>query len=167
MALLPILQFPDPKLKLVAKPVEIFGADLEQICYDMLETMYESHGVGLAATQVDIQQRIFVMDLSDNKSQQKILINPVITQSSGEITWEEGCLSFPGIYAKVKRHSKITVEYCNLIGDKQTLEANELMAVCIQHEIDHLNGITFFDHLSSLKQSLIRRKLKKQYERNL
>jgi len=162
MALLPVLRFPDPRLKLIAEPVEVFGDELTKICADMLETMYEADGVGLAATQVNIQQRIIVLDISQDKSQILCLINPKIIQSTGDLIWEEGCLSFPGVYANVKRKAKITVEYYSVKGEPQTIAAEDLTAVCLQHEIDHLDGITFYDHLSPLKQQMLRKKLSKQ-----
>lgn len=165
MALLTVLQFPDPRLKLVAKPVETFDQQISKIFTDLIETMYAADGVGLAATQVNIQQRIFVMDLSDNKQQPLCLINPRILQANDTITWEEGCLSFPNIFAKVKRSANIMVEFHDLKGQIQQLEAKELAAVCIQHEIDHLDGITFYDHLSPLKQKMLRKKIEKQYDK--
>lgn len=162
MAVLPILRFPDPRLKLVAESVESFGEDLTKICADMLETMYSAEGVGLAATQVNVQQRIIVLDISEDRSQVLCLINPQIINATGEIVWEEGCLSFPGVYAKVKRRAQLKVEFYNLQGEHQQMEADGLTAVCLQHEIDHLDGITFYDHLSPLKQQLLRKKLSKQ-----
>ena len=167
MALLPILQFPDPRLKLVAKQVDSFDAEIEKICSDMLETMYETQGVGLAATQVNIQQRILVIDISEDQSQPLCIINPKLINAQGEIIWEEGCLSFPGVFAKVKRSAQITIEFYNVKGEPQTLHAEELMAVCIQHEIDHLNGITFYDHISPLKQKMLRKKLDKMRDKAL
>jgi peptide deformylase len=167
MALLPILQFPDPRLKLVAKPVEQFDAKLATLCADMFETMYETGGVGLAAIQVNVQQRILVIDVSDDKTQPVCLINPKLVNAEGEILWEEGCLSFPGVFAKITRSAIITVEYFNEKGAVQTLHAEELTAVCIQHEIDHLNGITFYDHLSPLKQKMLRKKLDKVRDKTL
>lgn len=164
MPLLQILKFPDSKLKLVAKPVENFDANLSKICNDMFETMYESEGLGLAATQVNIQQRIIVMDLSEDKSEPYCFINPKLMNAEGQIIWEEGCLSFPGVFAKVKRSSKITIEYFDQKGTLHNLDAEGLKAVCIQHEIDHLNGICFYDHLSPLKQSMLRKKLDKLRE---
>jgi peptide deformylase len=165
MAALTILEFPDPRLKLVAKPVEVFDAHLAAICADLLETMYKEDGVGLAATQANIQLRIFTIDVSDNRSQPLCIINPNIVSASGSITWEEGCLSFPNVYAKVKRSAEIVLEYFNQLGEKQTLAAEGLLAVCIQHELDHLNGITFYDHLSTLKKQLIRKKIEKLRDR--
>lgn len=167
MALLSILQFPDPRLKLVAKPVESFGSSLSEIYANMLETMYEFHGVGLAATQVNIQQRIITMDISEDQSQPLCIINPTIVNATEDIVWEEGCLSFPGVYAKVKRKAKVTLEYYDLKGQKQIMEAEDLTAICIQHEIDHLDGITFYDHLSPLKQKMMRKKLEKIYDKSL
>ncbi len=167
MALLSILQYPDPRLKLVAKPVDCFGADIDQICKDLLDTMYETNGVGLAATQVNIQLRIFVIDISEDQTQPLCIINPKLTNAQNEISWEEGCLSFPGVFAKVKRSAEISIEYFNIRGELQTLNADQLTAVCIQHEIDHLNGITFYDHLSPLKQAMLRKKLDKAREKAL
>lgn len=164
MSLLTILKFPDPRLKLVAKPVESFDADLAKICNDMFETMYDSEGIGLAAIQVNVQQRIIVMDLSDDKTAPYCFINPKLVNAEGQIIWEEGCLSFPGVFAKIKRSSKITIEYFDQTGAVHTLDAEGLDAVCIQHEIDHLNGISFYDHLSPLKQSMMRKKLDKLRE---
>ena len=160
MALLNILIFPDPRLKKVATPVLEITAEIKQIATDMLETMYDAGGIGLAATQVNIQQRIVVLDISENNQSPLCLINPVITSQDGEITWEDGCLSLPGVYAKVKRAATINLEYTDLDGNLQSLVANELLSVCLQHEIDHLNGITFYDRLSKLKQTLLKKKLK-------
>jgi peptide deformylase len=161
MALLPILKYPDPRLKLVAKQVEAFDAALATTCADLFETMYAFDGVGLAATQVNIQQRIFVLDISENQTDPLCIINPKIIATQGLVNREEGCLSFPGVFAKVQRHAQITVEYATVTGDKQTLEATDLLAICIQHELDHLDGITFFDHISPLKRKLLRAKLDK------
>lgn len=164
MALLPILKFPDTRLKLVAKPVEAFNAEIEKICADMLETMYDASGLGLAATQVNIQLRIVTLDLSDEQNNPICIINPKLINAEREILWEEGCLSFPGVFAKVKRSANITIEYFNPRGEIKSLTAEDLEAVCIQHEIDHLNGITFYDHLSSIKQKMLRKKLDKARE---
>lgn len=162
MPILPIIEFPSPKLKLVAKRVDSFNDELKQIYADMLDTMYAEDGVGLAATQVDIQLQIFIADVSENKQTPICFINPQIIQQHGEIIWEEGCLSFPGVRANVKRFKEVTVAFQDLQGATQQLTANDLLAVCIQHEMDHLNGITFFDHLSPLKQQMLRKKLSKQ-----
>lgn len=166
MAVLQILQYPDPRLKLVAKPVGKFDADLERLCADMVETMYKSNGVGLAATQVNVQLRLFTLDISTTLNKPMYIINPKILECSGNVAGEEGCLSFPGVYAKVTRSAELTLEYCNVQGEKQILQANGLLAICIQHELDHLNGITFFDHLSSLKKRMLRNKLEKIRERS-
>jgi len=165
VALLSILQYPDPRLKLVAKPVSEFDAALQSFCDDMLETMYKSNGIGLAATQVNVQQRIFTLDISTTLKQPKCIINPKILDRIGTIVWEEGCLSFPGVYAKVTRSAALTLEYYNIQGTPQILQADGLLAICIQHELDHLDGITFFDHLSSLKKRMLRNKLEKLRER--
>lgn len=165
MALLPILEFPDPRLKLIAKPVTNFDADLLTFCTDLIETMYHEDGVGLAATQVNVQQRIFAIDVSDNQNAPLCIINPEIVSAQGTIVWEEGCLSFPGIFAKVKRNAEVILDYYTPDGTKHTLNADGLLAVCIQHEMDHINGITFFDHLSPLKKQLIRKKLEKARDR--
>jgi len=167
VALLNILQFPDKRLKAIASPVEHFNEELQQIIADMFETMYEAQGVGLAATQVNIQQRIIVIDTSRDRSNPLCLINPEITHQEGTLEWEEGCLSFPGVYAKVKRFAKIGINYNDQNGTQQSLEAEQLFSVCIQHEIDHLNGITFYDHLSALKQQMLKKKLKKIREKSL
>lgn len=160
MAILEILKYPDPKLKLVAKPVVAFDIELQTLAQNMLETMYYHEGIGLAANQINVQTRIFVLDLSDNKDQSLCVVNPRIKNANGEMLYEEGCLSFPNVYAKIKRNKEVELEYFDLQGNMQTLVADGLLAICIQHEIDHLDGITFFDRLSSLKQKLLRRKLK-------
>lgn len=162
MTILSVLQFPSPKLKLVAKHIERFDASLVELYNNMLETMYGEEGIGLAATQVDVQLRMFVMDISETKKKPLCFINPKIISTEGELIWEEGCLSFPGVYANVKRHQQITVEYQDLNGAVQQCTAEEIMAVCIQHEMDHLDGITFFDHLSPLKRQMLTKKLAKQ-----
>lgn len=167
MSLLPILEFPDQRLKKIAEDVTTFDHRLQKICKDMLETMYENHGVGLAATQVGINQRLFVMDTTKNKDNPRIFINPQIVSTDGELIWEEGCLSFPGVYAKVKRAKLISVQFCDINQQPCQVDAQELESVCIQHEIDHLDGITFFDHLSKLKQNMILKKLQKNREKAL
>jgi peptide deformylase len=163
MALLNILQFPDPRLHQVAKPVQAVNARIKQLVSDMAQTMYEAPGIGLAATQVDAHERVIVIDLSDEQNELQVLINPEIVWASDEIqTYEEGCLSVPGVYDEVKRASAIKVEALDQNGDAQTIEADGLLSVCIQHEIDHLNGKVFVERLSSLKQSRIRTKIAKQ-----
>ena len=163
MALLNIIHFPDPRLHKVAKPVEAVDARIKQLVKDMAQTMYEAPGIGLAATQVDVHERVIVIDLSDDQSDLRVLINPEITWASDEVqTYEEGCLSVPGVYDEVKRASVIKVTALDEEGQTQTFEADGLLAVCIQHEIDHLNGKVFVERLSTLKQSRIRTKLAKQ-----
>ena len=162
MALLPILRFPDPRLKKVAAPVTKIDDNIRRLVADMAETMYEAPGIGLAATQVDVHKRVVVIDISEEKNQLRAFINPVVEQCVGAQLGEEGCLSVPGIYDKVERAEQVKVRYLDLDGNEQVLEADGLLAVCIQHEIDHLNGKVFVDHLSLLKQSRIKTKLAKQ-----
>jgi peptide deformylase len=162
MALLPILRFPDPRLKKVALPVENVDDDLRQLARDMAETMYEAPGIGLAATQVDVHKRLIVIDVSETRDQLLVLINPELVSSEGEQIGEEGCLSVPGIYDKVERAENVVVRYLDLDGKAQTIEADGLLAVCLQHEMDHLQGKVFVDHLSALKQMRIKNKLVKQ-----
>lgn len=162
VALLPILKYPDARLTTVAKPVEAFDEELAQLAADMAETMYKAPGVGLAATQVDRHIRMVVIDVSEDKSDLKILINPEILESSRETKpWEEGCLSVPGIYDKVTRPDRVKVRAQNLKGEFFELECDGLLAVCVQHEMDHLKGIVFVDHLSRLKKDRIRQKIRK------
>ncbi|MEY4328827.1 MAG: peptide deformylase [Pseudomonadota bacterium] len=161
MALLPILRFPDERLRTVAKPVTVFDAALRQLVADMAETMYEAPGIGLAATQVNVHQRVVVIDVSEDQKALQVFINPVIESTSGMQTYEEGCLSVPGIYDKVDRPSDVRVRYQDLEGKAQVLATGDLLAICIQHEIDHLNGKVFVDHLSQLKQTRIKNKLAK------
>lgn len=162
MALLPILRFPDPRLKKVAAAVKKIDDGIRRLAADMAETMYEAPGIGLAATQVDVHQRVVVIDVSEDKQALQVFINPEIVEEAGLAIGEEGCLSVPGIYDKVERSEQVTVRYLDLDGKAQTLKADGLLAVCIQHEIDHLNGKVFVDHLSTLKQGRIRNKLAKQ-----
>ena len=162
MALLPILRFPDPRLKKVAQPVTKVDASIRKLAADMAETMYEAPGIGLAATQVDVHKRVVVIDISEDKNDLHVFINPELSQCDGAQTGEEGCLSVPGIYDKVERAEQVTVSYLDLEGQPQTLRAEGLLAVCLQHELDHLNGLVFVDHLSQLKQARIKNKLAKQ-----
>jgi peptide deformylase len=162
MALLPILRFPDVRLKKVAAPVVKIDDKIKKLVADMAETMYEAPGIGLAATQVDVHKQIVVIDTSEDKSDLRVFINPRIAESAGEQTGEEGCLSVPGIYEKVERAEQVTVHYLDLEGQAQTLAADGLLAVCIQHELDHLQGKVFVDHLSQLKQTRIKARLAKQ-----
>ena len=162
MALLPILRFPDPRLKKIAVPVTKIDAGIRRLAADMAETMYEAPGIGLAATQVDVHKRVVVIDVSEDKNDLRVFINPELNSCQGSTLGEEGCLSVPGVYDKVERAECVTVRYLDLDGKPQALEADGLLAVCIQHEIDHLNGKVFVDHLSQLKQTRIRNKLAKQ-----
>jgi len=162
MALLPILRYPDPRLKKVAQPVDQIDDSIRQLAADMAETMYEAPGIGLAATQVNVHKQVVVIDTSEDKSDLRVFINPRLDKTSGCHVGEEGCLSVPGIYEKVERAESVTVRYLDLDGKQQSLRADGLLAVCIQHEIDHLNGMVFVDHLSQLKQGRIKSKLAKQ-----
>ena len=167
MDLLNILQYPDERLHTVAQPVAKIDERIQTLIQDMFETMYEARGIGLAATQVDVHERIVVMDLSEEKNEPRVFINPVITHKNGETTYEEGCLSVPGIYDTVTRAEQVTVEALNEKGEAFTLEADGLLAICIQHELDHLMGKVFVEHLSQLKQNRIKTKLKKRQKHNL
>lgn len=162
MALLPILRFPDVRLKKVAAPVVSIDDSIRKLAADMAETMYEAPGIGLAATQVDVHKRLIVIDISEDKNDLRVFINPRLENCQGSQIGEEGCLSVPGIYDKVERAEQVTVHYLDLDGKEQMLSAEGLLAVCIQHEIDHLNGKVFVDHLSQLKQTRIKAKLVKQ-----
>ncbi len=162
MPLLKILEFPDPRLRTVAKKVTVFDADLKIQVDNMFETMYHAPGVGLAATQVDYHERLIVIDVSVEKDQPIVLINPVIIARTGDQLMEEGCLSVPEIYAEVARAAKITVKAQNVDGTEFELEATELLSVCIQHEMDHLEGKLFVDYLSPLKRERVRKVLEKQ-----
>ena len=162
MATLNILTLPDKRLKTKAMPVENFDKKLKSFVADMLETMYAAPGIGLAATQVDVHEKIVVIDISEDKDQPLCLINPNITQKDGHQIHEEGCLSVPNIYAKVKRANNITVEAQNEEGEFISFEADDMLAVCIQHELDHLEGIVFLDHLSPLKRKMALKKLAKE-----
>ena len=162
MALLPILRYPDPRLHKVAQPVQAVDARLQQIIADMLETMYEANGIGLAATQVDVHERLIVIDVSEDRKQPLVLINPEITWASEvRVKGDEGCLSVPGIFDGVERASAVKVQALDRDGQPQTIEAEGLLAVCIQHEMDHLRGKVFVEYLSPLKQGRIKTKLAK------
>ena len=162
MSQLTVLKYPDERLRKVAEPIATVDEALRATIDDMFETMYESQGVGLAATQVDIHKRLFVADCSEDQNEPLVFINPEITKAEGHFTNDEGCLSFPGVYAKVERAEKVTVQALDRNGESFSLEADGLLAICIQHEIDHLNGKLFVDYLSPLKQSRIRKKLEKE-----
>ena len=161
MVPLEILKFPDPRLRTVAKPVKEVTGKVVAIADQMLEAMYEAPGIGLAATQVNLHQRLIVIDVSETNDQPLILINPTIISGEGEIETNEGCLSVPGFYEPVDRFQHIQLEAIGRDGEPFTMEAIDLLAVCIQHEIDHLEGKLFVDYLSSTKRQLIRKKLQK------
>ncbi len=162
MALLPILRYPDPRLHKKAAPVIQVDARIRQLVADMADTMYTAPGIGLAAPQVDQHLRLIVIDVSEDKSQLQVFINPELLETSGECEGEEGCLSVPGIYEIVTRASHVRVRALGLDGQPFELEADDLLAVCIQHEMDHLEGKVFVEYLSRLKQMRIRSKLVKQ-----
>ncbi|HEX5755864.1 MAG TPA: peptide deformylase [Arenimonas sp.] len=162
MAKLTILEFPDPRLRTVAKPVEQVDDTLRQLIDDMFETMYAAPGIGLAATQVDVHQRLLVLDVSEDRSRPLVFINPEIIEQAGSQTCQEGCLSVPGIYADVKRAERVRVRALDRDGSSFEIEADGLLAVCIQHELDHLAGKVFVDYLSPLKREMVRKKLAKQ-----
>ena len=161
MAILDVLRFPDERLRTVAAPVETITPELQQIVDDMFETMYAEEGLGLAATQVDIHQRIIVIDVSEDREDQLVLINPGILEQSGSTGIEEGCLSVPGSRALVPRAEWVKVRALDRHGKPFELEADDLLAICIQHEMDHLVGKLFVDYLSPLKRQRIRQKLEK------
>ncbi|UUW70834.1 peptide deformylase [Pseudomonas oryzihabitans] len=163
MATLDILEFPDPRLRTVAKPIDVVDDALRQTIDDMFETMYEAPGIGLAATQVNVHRRLVVIDVSEDKSEPLVFINPEaepLTQELGE--YQEGCLSIPGFYEKVCRPERVRVTALDRDGKPFELECDGLLAVCIQHEIDHLDGKLFVDYLSPLKRDRIKKKLEKQ-----
>lgn len=165
MALLRILQYPDPRLKTVARKVAAVNDEIRRLIKDMAETMYAAPGVGLAATQVDVHQRVVIVDISETHDQLKVFINPEIIASGGISDCEEGCLSVPGIFEKVRRAEHITVRALDTHGKTFQLDAGGLLAVCIQHEMEHLEGKVFVEHLSRLKRQRILAKLKKQQQR--
>lgn len=161
MTLLKVLQFPDERLRTQATPITEFNAELQTQIDDMFETMYQEKGIGLAATQVDYHKQLIVMDLQDEVERPKVFINPEIIASSGDFCNEEGCLSVPGIYAKVDRAEFVTVKALDRHSNEFIVEADELFAICIQHEMDHLKGKLFVDYLSPLKRQRIKQKLEK------
>ena len=164
MALLPILEFPDPRLRTKAVPLtpeQVTTPAFQGLLDDMFQTMYDAPGIGLAASQVDVHQRFMVIDVSEEKNQPQVFINPEIADKAGEQVYQEGCLSVPGIFADVTRANEITVRYLDRQGQAQELQADGLLAVCIQHEIDHLNGKLFIDFLGPLKRQMITRKMEK------
>jgi peptide deformylase len=165
MALLSILRYPDPRLHKVAQPVTEFDRALKDLVRDMAETMYAAPGVGLAATQVDVHRQVIVIDTSEAHDDLQVLINPRILSEAGSQVCEEGCLSVPGVYEDVRRAERVLVEARDAEGVVRTIDAEGLLAVCIQHEMDHLKGRVFVEHLSRLKQSRIRSKLEKESRR--
>jgi peptide deformylase len=162
MSVLSILEFPDPRLRTRAEPVDVFDAQLRQFVTDMFETMYDANGVGLAATQVNVHRRVLVADMSDDRKQPLALINAQILEKEGSQVYQEGCLSFPGLYADVTRALKVKVKAQDVDGNEIIVEAEGPLAVCIQHEMDHLDGKVFVDYLSSLKRALLLKRLDKQ-----
>jgi peptide deformylase len=162
MAILEILQYPDPRLNLPAQRVEKIDAATRKLIDDMVETMYAAPGIGLAASQVDVHKQIIVIDVSEDKSDLRVFINPEITRREGLAVNQEGCLSVPGIYDNVERADSVTVTALDRNGSRFTLNASGLLATCIQHEMDHLQGKVFVDYLSELKQNRVRTKLKKR-----
>jgi len=162
MALLPILEYPDPRLKKVAAAVSAFTPDLVRLVQDMAETMYAAPGVGLAATQVDVHKRVIVIDVSDARDDLVVLVNPEIIASSGEVQCEEGCLSVPGYYDTVYRAAQVTVRARNEHGEPFERTAEDMLAVCVQHEMDHLVGRMFVDYLSPLKRARLKIKQRKK-----
>ena len=162
MAILNILEFPDPRLRTKASPVEVVNDDVRELIADMFETMYAAPGIGLAATQVDVHQRLLVTDVSTDNDVPLALINPVIIEKDGVIATNEGCLSVPGFYEEVERAEQIKVRFLNQDGVEVELQAEDLQAVCIQHEIDHLDGKLFVDYISESKRQRIRKKLLKE-----
>jgi peptide deformylase len=162
MAKLKILEFPDPRLRTKATPVEVVDDALRELIGDMFETMYDAPGIGLAATQVDVHKRLLVTDVSPDKSEPYVLINPEIVEKDGVTVTDEGCLSVPGYYEEVERAEHIRVRFLDRDGKEQEMEAEGLLAVCIQHEMDHLDGKLFVDYLSEAKRQRIRKKLEKE-----
>ena len=166
MPILNILRYPDARLHKLAAPVTVFDEGLKKLVADMAETMYAAPGIGLAATQVDVHKQVIVVDVSDRRDSLVVLVNPEIVEATGESDIEEGCLSVPGIYELVQRAERVKVRAHDQNGKAFTLEAQGLLAVCIQHEMDHLQGKVFVEHLSQLKQQRIRAKLAKQLRKS-
>jgi peptide deformylase len=164
LSILTILEFPDDRLRKVATEVKIVDNNIKKLVDDMLETMYHEHGVGLAATQVNVHLRVIVIDVSENKDQPMCLINPEIIEKQGSKENEEGCLSVPSFFEKVKRAERVKVKAMNRDGKWYEFEATDLLAVCVQHEMDHLQGKLFVDYISSLKRGRIKKKLEKQHK---
>ena len=166
MAVLNILRYPDARLHKLAAPVTVFDGSLRKLVQDMADTMYSAPGIGLAATQIDVHKQVIVVDVSDRRDSLVVLVNPVIVESTGVSDIEEGCLSVPGIYELVERAERVKVRAYDQNGNSFTLEAQGLLSVCIQHEIDHLKGKVFVEYLSQLKQQRVRAKLAKQLRKS-
>ena len=162
MAILEVLRFPDERLRTVAAPVEKVDESIQQLVNDMFETMRDENGIGLAASQIDVHKRVVVMDVSEEQNEPRVFINPEIVEKRGSTISEEGCLSVPGNYAKVDRAEWVKVHALDAEGNAFELEADGLLAICIQHELDHLKGVLFVDYLSPLKRQRIRKKLEKE-----
>jgi peptide deformylase len=165
MARLPILEYPDPRLRITAEPVTKVDAEIRQLVSDMLETMYSAPGIGLAATQVNVHKRVLVIDISDARNEANCLINPEIIAANGRTNGEEGCLSVPDVYDSVERAERVVVRALDRNGEPFELEAEGMLAICIQHEIDHLDGKLFVDYLSELKRQRLKKKLLKKNKR--
>lgn len=164
MALLPILEYPDPRLKKVAAPVAVVTLEIRKLVADMAETMYAAPGVGLAATQVNVHKQVIVIDISDARDELQVFINPVLLKAEGEAENEEGCLSVPGYYDKVARAERIRVRALNEHGETFELDAEGLLAVCVQHEMDHLRGKVFVEYLSPLKRTRLAARMRKKHQ---
>lgn len=162
MTVLYVLHYPDDRLRTVAKPVVTVDAEIQQLVADMLDTMYAEEGIGLAATQVNVHQRVVVIDVSEDRNEPMVFINPEIIARSGDTSYEEGCLSVPQSYGKVERAAEVTVKAQDKNGNTFELKADGLLAICLQHELDHLVGKLFIDYLSPLKRDRIRKKLEKE-----
>jgi peptide deformylase len=162
MTILNILHYPDPRLRQKAQPVTIVDESIKKLVDDMLETMYQAPGIGLAATQVNVTKQVVVIDISEDKSSPLVLINPEIVVQQGEAESEEGCLSVPDIFEPITRAAEITIRYLDREGQEREIQAQDLLATCIQHELDHLKGKLFIDYLSNLKRNRIRKKMGKQ-----
>ncbi len=165
MACLPILEYPDPRLRTRAAPVAEVDGETRALVADMLETMYAAPGIGLAATQVDVHERVLVMDISEERDEPRCLINPEILSQEGSVSYEEGCLSVPGVFETVSRAERIGVRALDENGETQEFDAEGLLAICIQHEIDHLEGRLFVDYLSALKRDRLKKKVVKKAKR--
>ncbi len=163
MAILPIIRYPDPRLKQISKPVTVFDERLKTLIDDMAETMYNAPGIGLAAPQVNVHEQVIIIDFSENRDSLQVFINPeIITASEEKVPYDEGCLSVPSIYEKIERPASVTVRAQDIQGNFFEVQAKDMLAVCLQHEIDHLNGFIFVDYLSQLKRNRIKTKMQKE-----